>query len=101
MDPVLTTSAMQGQQISPKYQLDSLREHQPYCPYVVRSSTTLSLLVASANGAHNPSGFFHALIHVVSVLLEYLTHASWHAPTWAIEGWRAVLMMVLCRLGQR
>jgi len=82
-------------------QIDLLKEHRPYCPYVVRSTTLPSLPVASTNATHArvPSS--------ASSFTSFLSSSSTSAaqvdtqqPS-AVEGWRAVLMVVLrYRMGQ-
>ncbi|KAI9439918.1 zf-C3HC-domain-containing protein [Lactarius indigo] len=81
-------------------QIDLLREHRPYCPYVVRSTTIPSLPVAPANVAHTraPSSTpsFTSFLSSSSA-----SHTQVDTQPSAVEGWRAVLMVVLrYRLGQ-
>jgi Rsm1-like len=82
-------------------QIDLLREHRPYCPYVVRSTTVPSLPIPSTNAMHKrvPSSTpsFTSLLSLSSN-----SQAQMDAPQpSAVEGWRAVLMIVLrYRMGQ-
>ncbi len=82
-------------------QIDLLREHRPYCPYVVRSTTVPCLPVAPTSAQHSrvPSSTpsFTSFLSSSST-----SHAQVDArqPS-AVEGWRAVLMVVLrYRMGQ-
>ncbi|KAH9003036.1 zf-C3HC-domain-containing protein [Lactarius hatsudake] len=80
-------------------QIDLLREHRPYCPYVVRSTTIPSLPVAPANAMHTraPSSTpsFTSFLSSSSA-----SQVDTQQPA-AVEGWRAVLMVVLrYRMGQ-
>ncbi|KAH9063901.1 zf-C3HC-domain-containing protein [Lactarius vividus] len=81
-------------------QIDLLREHRPYCPYVIRSTTIPSLPVAPANAAHTraPSSTpsFTSFLSSSSA-----SHTQVDTQPGAVEGWRAVLMVVLrYRMGQ-
>jgi hypothetical protein len=82
-------------------QIDLLREHRPYCPYVVRSTAVPSLPVTPTNVTHTrvPSSTpsFTSFLSLSSS-----SHAQVEAqqPS-AVEGWRAVLIVVLrYRMGQ-
>ena len=78
-------------------QIDLLREHRPYCPYVVRSTTVPSLPVTPTNATHT---------RVPSVTSSLSLSSNSHTQVDArqssvLEGWRAVLMVVLrYRMGQ-
>jgi hypothetical protein len=82
-------------------QIDLLREHRPYCPYVVRSTTVPSLPVTPTNSMHTrvPSSTpsFTSFLSLSST-----SHAQVDAQqSNAVEGWRAVLIVVLrYRMGQ-
>ena len=81
-------------------QIDLLREHRPYCPYVVRSTTVPSLPVAPTNATHTrvPSAT-PSLTSFIS--LSSNSHTQVDAQQSSVEGWRAVLMVVLrYRMGQ-
>ncbi|EIW84066.1 zf-C3HC-domain-containing protein [Coniophora puteana RWD-64-598 SS2] len=68
-------------------QLDLVKEHRTYCPYVVRSSVVPSLPSAGTSDASKP------LPSSTSTTSE---------PGGAVEGWRAVLAVVLRHgLGER
>ncbi|KAH9987303.1 C3HC zinc finger-like-domain-containing protein [Russula compacta] len=82
-------------------QIDLLREHRPYCPYVVRSTTVPSLPVALTNATHTrvPSSTpsFTSFLSSSSISRAQV---DMQQPG-AVEGWRAVLMVVLrYRMGQ-
>lgn len=82
-------------------QIDLLREHRPYCPYVVRSTTIPSLPVAPVNAAHTraPSSTPSFTSFLSSSSASH-TRVDTQQPG-AVEGWRAVLMVVLrYRMGQ-
>ncbi|KZP31816.1 zf-C3HC-domain-containing protein [Athelia psychrophila] len=73
----------------PKRQFDLLKEHRSYCPYVVRSTVVPSM--PSSASTPRPS--------ISSPSLVSLNSAN---PTGALEGWRAVLSVVLrYGIGQR
>ena len=82
-------------------QIDLLREHRPYCPYVVRSTTIPSLPVAPANAAHTrASSSTPSFASFLSSSSASHTQVDTQQPG-AVEGWRAVLMVVLrYRMGQ-
>ncbi|KAL6299280.1 C3HC zinc finger-like-domain-containing protein [Sparassis latifolia] len=72
----------------PKRQLDVLREHRPYCPYVVRSTVVPSLAAAQLA---TPS---HAHSASTGILPNKPTSLPGEQGG-AVEGWRAVLTVVL------
>ncbi|KAH9031783.1 zf-C3HC-domain-containing protein [Lactarius pseudohatsudake] len=98
--PRASRTAEDSPAVPPKArQIDLLREHRPYCPYVVRSTTIPSLPVAPANAAHTraPSSTpsFTSFLSSSSA-----SQVDTQRPA-AVEGWRAVLMVVLrYRMGQ-
>lgn len=100
-----TTDSNTGSTLPPKArEIDLLREHRPYCPYVVRSTTVPSLPVAPTNAQHlrTPSST-PSLTSFTSFLSSSSTSQAQvdvQQPN-VVEGWRAVLMVVLrYRLGQ-
>ena len=78
-------------------QIDLLREHRPYCPYVVRSTTVPSL----------PTNVTHSRVSSTPSFTSFLSLSN-NSPVQvdaqqsnAVEGWRAVLIVVLrYRMGQ-
>ncbi len=82
-------------------QIDLLREHRPYCPYVVRSTIVPSLPIAPTNASHTrvPSSTA-SLTSFLSLSSNSHTQVDAQQSN-AVEGWRAVLMVVLrYRMGQ-
>ena len=82
-------------------QIDLLKEHRPYCPYVVRSTTVPSLPIASTNAAHGqvPSSA-PSFTSLLSSLSNSQVQVDTQQPS-SVEGWRAVLMVILrYRMGQ-
>ncbi|KAI0058669.1 zf-C3HC-domain-containing protein [Artomyces pyxidatus] len=80
-------------------QIDLLREHRPYCPYVVRSTTVPSLPVPPSHVRAMSST--PSLPSLFSNSNGSLSQLNAHQSN-AMEGWRAVLMVVLrYRMGQR
>ncbi|KAI0254991.1 C3HC zinc finger-like-domain-containing protein [Lactifluus subvellereus] len=82
-------------------QIDLLREHRPYCPYVVRSTTVPSLPISSTNATHvrvpSSAPSFTSLLSSSSTSQ---VQVDTQQPG-SVEGWRAVLMVVLrYRMGQ-
>lgn len=76
-------------------QIDLLREHRPYCPYVVRSTAIPSLPVAAHTRAPSSTPSFTSFLSSSSA-----SQVDTQQPA-AVEGWRAVLMVVLrYRMGQ-
>jgi hypothetical protein len=72
--------------------VDALKEHRPYCPYVTRSATVPALPVPQSQPLASAS------------TTTLASAASVHTLTASgpIEGWRAVLLIVLRhRMGQR
>jgi hypothetical protein len=83
-------------------QIDLLREHRPYCPYVVRSTTVPSLPVGPPNAQHSrvPSSTPSFTSFLSSTSNASNVQVDSQNPS-AVEGWRAVLMVVLrYRMGQ-
>ena len=83
-------------------QIDLLREHRPYCPYVVRSTTVPSLPVGPTNAQHSrvPSSTPSITSFLSSTSSASSAQVDSQKPS-AVEGWRAVLMVVLrYRMGQ-
>ncbi|KAI9511817.1 C3HC zinc finger-like-domain-containing protein [Russula earlei] len=79
-------------------QIDLLREHRPYCPYVVRSTTVPCLPVAPTNATR--TGVPSSTLSFTSFLSSSSAQVDVRQPS-AVEGWRAVLMVVLrYRMGQ-
>ena len=69
----------------PKRQFDLLKEHRSYCPYVIRSTLVPSLPLPPSNNpvyAHNRSG-------------STSSQLNGQTSNDAVEGWRAVLTVVL------
>ena len=87
-----------GSALPPKArQIDLLREHRPYCSYVVRSTTVPSL----------PTNVTHSRVPSTPSFTSFLSlssnsHVQVDAQqSNAVEGWRAVLIVVLrYRMGQ-
>lgn len=82
-------------------QIDILREHRPYCPYVVRSTTVPSLPVTPTHVAHTrvPSAA-PSFSSFLSLSSTSNAQVDAQQPN-AVEGWRAVLIVVLrYRMGQ-
>jgi Rsm1-like len=78
-----------GEDDRPRRQFDLLKEHRPYCPYVVRSTIVPSLPM--------PSRYSAVLNGAVTSTGTPLSGApsGQDAP---VEGWRAILSIVLkCR----
>ncbi|KAF5371842.1 hypothetical protein D9615_009536 [Tricholomella constricta] len=74
----------------PQRQFDLLKEHRSYCPYVVRSTVVPSLPVAPAPGNSRLRSNSAA------------SQMNGQNGTYAMEGWRAVLTVVLrYGMGQR
>ena len=96
-----TTEDSPSTAVPPKArQLDLLREHRLYCPYVVRSTTIPSLPVVPANAAHTRATFTPSFTSFLSSSNASHTKVDTQQPG-AVEGWRAVLIAVLrYRLGQ-
>ena len=98
------TDSNTGSALLPKArQVDLLREHRPYCPYVVRSTTVPTLPVAptDAQRLRAPSST-PSLTSFTSFLSSNTSQAQVDAQqSNAVEGWRAVLMVVMrYRMGQ-
>ncbi|KAG5642712.1 hypothetical protein DXG03_002288 [Asterophora parasitica] len=74
---------------TPHRQFDLLKEHRSYCPYVVRSTVVPTLPVPPVTGNANLHRSNSAASHVSSVQIGNGIGSS------AIEGWRAVLTVVL------
>ncbi|RPD75284.1 zf-C3HC-domain-containing protein [Lentinus tigrinus ALCF2SS1-7] len=73
-------------------QLDILREHRPYCPYVVRSTVLPSLpapspTIAQVNGHQRSTS-------LASLASTNGSSTQVNAQPGAIEGWRAVIAVV-------
>jgi hypothetical protein len=97
-----TTEDSPSTAVPPKArQLDLLREHRPYCPYVVRSAMIPSLPIAPANAVHTrAASSTPSFTSFLSSSNASHTQVDTQQPG-AVEGWRAVLMVVLrYRLGQ-
>ncbi|KAL4248038.1 hypothetical protein ABKN59_002366 [Abortiporus biennis] len=73
----------------PSRQLDILKEHRSYCPYVVRSTIVPSLPVPQNFPSRSASTFFSPVSSSSPSVTQF------HGETGAIEGWRAVLTVVL------
>ena len=82
----------------PKKDFDLLKEHRSYCPYVVRSTTIPSLSQAATHTIPNPSSAdsqdFDFSFRVPNAPL-YPASESNVDKTSVVEGWRAVLTVVL------
>ncbi|KAI0042871.1 zf-C3HC-domain-containing protein [Auriscalpium vulgare] len=78
-------------------QIDLLREHRPYCPYVVRSTTVPSLPVPPTHArAASSTPTLPSMFSGSNASLPQLGGSA------QLEGWRAVLMVVLrYRMGAR
>ncbi|CDO74994.1 hypothetical protein BN946_scf184945.g66 [Trametes cinnabarina] len=72
----------------PQRQLDILREHRPYCPYVVRSTTVPSLPVPSQQQGHGRS------LSLASLAAANGSNPQMTAQPTLMEGWRAVMTVV-------
>ncbi|KAI0787850.1 C3HC zinc finger-like-domain-containing protein [Fomes fomentarius] len=90
-DPMNGDGAAKKKQ-QPQRQLDILREHRPYCPYVVRSTVLPSLPTPSPTSAQ-PKG------HERSTSLPSLSGSNSsssqvYVQPGAMEGWKTVLTIV-------
>ncbi|KAI0775329.1 zf-C3HC-domain-containing protein [Trametes elegans] len=75
-------------------QLDILREHRPYCPYVVRSTVVPSLPAPSpATPAAQQKGHERSS-SVASVASASSSSTALNVQPGAMEGWRAVMAVV-------
>lgn len=93
--PNESLSASRARKPLPQRQFDLLKEHRSYCPYVVKSTVVPSL--PSYN--HNPNG--GAPASNSSNGLARLSASSLN-PNAPMEGWRAVLTVLLrCGMAQR
>ncbi|KAI0749439.1 C3HC zinc finger-like-domain-containing protein [Daedaleopsis nitida] len=77
----------------PQRQLDILREHRSYCPYVVRSTLLPSLPAPSPTSAQ-PRGHERST-SLASLASTNSSSAQLNAQSGVIEGWRAVMTIVL------
>ncbi|TCD65697.1 hypothetical protein EIP91_002324 [Steccherinum ochraceum] len=68
--------------VQPKRQLDILKEHRSYCPYVVRSTEIPTMPLPPSSQPARSNTIPGSTV-------------SLHAQTGALEGWRAVLTVVL------
>ncbi|TFK84267.1 zf-C3HC-domain-containing protein [Polyporus arcularius HHB13444] len=96
-DPMMGDNAEGGsnKKQQPQRQLDILREHRPYCPYVVRSTVLPSLptpspTAAQANGHQRSS----SLVSLASSASTNGSSTQVNAQPGAMEGWRAVMAVV-------
>uniref|UniRef100_D8Q4L0 C3HC-type domain-containing protein n=1 Tax=Schizophyllum commune (strain H4-8 / FGSC 9210) TaxID=578458 RepID=D8Q4L0_SCHCM len=85
----------------PPRQFDLLKEHRAFCPYVVQSTVVPSMHVSpsGANGltrsATNASAFEHGRKSSVEQHRKTGSTSSLADPNAPVEGWRAVLTIVL------
>ncbi len=76
----------------PQRQLDILREHRPYCPYVVRSTVLPSLPAPSPTSAQSKG---HARSTSLASLNSLNSSSSQvYVQPGAMEGWKTVLTIV-------
>ncbi|EJF64550.1 zf-C3HC-domain-containing protein [Dichomitus squalens LYAD-421 SS1] len=89
-DDANASSPAQTKKTQPQRQLDILREHRPYCPYVVRSTVLPSLPAppAQQNGLRRSE----SVSSLAGVNGWANTNANANAN--AMEGWRAVMAVV-------
>ncbi|KAH8100048.1 zf-C3HC-domain-containing protein [Cristinia sonorae] len=85
--PTPTPSATPGKstKVAPRRQFDILKEHRSYCPYVVRSTEIPSMPAYPPGHASRPS----------SSSIQSGSTTSLNGHPGAVEGWRAVLTIVL------
>ena len=93
-DPMTGTStdaapSAKAKKAQPQRQLDVLREHRPYCPYVVRSTVLPSLPAPPQPSGPRRSESVSSLASV-----NGKTNANANANANAMEGWRAVMAVV-------
>ncbi|ETW83127.1 hypothetical protein HETIRDRAFT_474283 [Heterobasidion irregulare TC 32-1] len=92
----VTAPVPRGSEISssapavPSRQIDLLKEHRPYCPYVVRSTTVPSLPIPQLQGSTESPTRAPLPHSSSSASLAQLNGVQ----NGAIEGWRAVLTVV-------
>ncbi|OSD06443.1 zf-C3HC-domain-containing protein [Trametes coccinea BRFM310] len=77
----------------PQRQLDILREHRPYCPYVVRSTTVPSLPAPSPPVSSQQQGHTRTP-SLASLASANGSNAQVNAQPSLMEGWRAVMTVV-------
>lgn len=75
----------------PQRQLDILREHRPYCPYVVRSTVLPTFPAPSPAAAPRDHQRSTSVASVASVNSSTSQANPQHG---AVEGWRAVMAVV-------
>ncbi|KAI0705782.1 C3HC zinc finger-like-domain-containing protein [Cerioporus squamosus] len=94
-DDPMTGEATEGganKKPQPQRQLDILREHRPYCPYVVRSTVLPSLPTPTPTTAQ-PNGHQRSS-SLVSLASINGSSTQVSAQPGAMEGWRAVMAVV-------
>lgn len=83
-----TTPSTPVRKVTTKRQFDLLKEHRSYCPYVVRSTVVPSPPTSSSNA---PT----AAIYGHTRSSSSLSRLNGQSGVGAVEGWRAVLTVVL------
>ncbi|KAI1797254.1 zf-C3HC-domain-containing protein [Ganoderma leucocontextum] len=77
----------------PQRQLDILREHRPYCPYVVRSTVLPSFSAPSLTATQQRADHRRST-SVASMASVNSSTSQVNAQSTAIEGWRAIMAVV-------
>ncbi|KAI0710162.1 C3HC zinc finger-like-domain-containing protein [Earliella scabrosa] len=93
MDEPMSGEGDANKKQQPQRQLDILREHRPYCPYVVRSTVLPSLPAPSPTSAQ-PKGHQRST-SLASLASTNSSSSQVNAQSGAIEGWRAIMTVVL------
>lgn len=87
------TASAKVKAAQPQRQLDILREHRPYCPYVVRS-TVLPTFPAPPSAAAQQRGDHRRSVSVASMASANSSTSQMNAQPGTVEGWRAVMAVV-------
>lgn len=83
--PSSESSSPNSQSTQPRRQLDVLKEHRSYCPYVVRSTVIPSFPVP-ANASHTPERISSTIVSPSS--------SNVSSQPGVLEGWRAVWIII-------
>ncbi|KAI9057252.1 zf-C3HC-domain-containing protein [Trametes sanguinea] len=97
-DPMTGSGTVEGNasgasKPQPQRQLDILREHRPYCPYVVRSTTVPSLPAPSPPVSSQQPGHSRTP-SLASMASANGSSAQVNVQPSLMEGWRAVMTVV-------
>ncbi|CAL1716608.1 unnamed protein product [Somion occarium] len=84
--PNVQPDSTSGASAQPRRQLDILKEHRSYCPYVVRSTIVPSLPV--------PSNVTHPTDRASPTVLSTSSSPNVSGQPGAVEGWRAVWTVI-------